>query len=95
MAAYVRLYALVAYFLLASAIFYTWILNHARGSALLAVLFHGAANAASLFYAGVDGALANWLQAGLWVVAALVVVAVCSPSLTRRRASPDRGARVA
>lgn len=60
--------------ILASSILYTWILQHTGGSVFMAVLFHGAINAVSPFYAGLGPELGTWLQAAGFCLAALWVV---------------------
>jgi len=69
---------------LAQSIIFTWIFKHTRGSAFMAVLLHGAINAASILYQGIDPAWTNWLQAAIWVVIAGIIVALTGLDLTRR-----------
>lgn len=61
---------------LAMTILYTWMLNHTRGSVLLAYLFHGAANTWSQVFS-IDHAdpLVGWIQAALLLLLAVIVVA--------------------
>lgn len=60
----------------AMTILYTWMLNHTRGSVLLAYLFHGAANTWSQVFSidHVDP-LVGWIQAALLLLLAVIVVA--------------------
>ncbi len=70
--------------IIAGAILYTWIFQHTQGSVLLATLFHGATNAASVLYQGIDPASANWLQGAIWTVIALIVVMTYGTNLMRK-----------
>ena len=60
---------------IAMTILYTWMLNHTRGSVLLAYLFHGSANTWSQVFS-IDHAnsLVGWILAGLLVLVAVIVV---------------------
>jgi len=72
----------------ASAILTNWIYYNARGSALLAILYHAAANTFGLYFApmlsGVDEVRYFWMLAAANWVAAAVVVLVNGPSLQYR-----------
>jgi membrane protease YdiL (CAAX protease family) len=74
---------------LAVAVIYTWLYNGTKGSLLLAVLFHTALNAPLTLILLPQGPqnviLPFWLLSGLWVVAAIIVVAVFGPSQLSRR----------
>jgi membrane protease YdiL (CAAX protease family) len=62
-----------------------WLFLHAAGSVLLATLAHGAINLfQGVFFGGVDPAAQYWLMAGVYGVAALVVLLMCGPGLSRR-----------
>jgi uncharacterized protein len=73
---------------IAVAVIYTWLYNGTKGSLLLAVLFHTALNAPLtliLLPVGADAVvLPFWLLSGLWVVAAIIVVAIFGPSQLSR-----------
>jgi hypothetical protein len=74
---------------IAVAVIYTWLYNGTKGSLLLAVLFHTALNAPLTLILLPEGpdtvALPFWLLSGLWVVAAVIVVAVFGPSQLSRQ----------
>jgi membrane protease YdiL (CAAX protease family) len=74
---------------IAVAVIYTWLYNGTKGSLLLAVLFHTALNAPLtlvLLPLGPENVtLPFWLLSGLWVVAAIIVVAVFGPSQLSRQ----------
>jgi CAAX protease family protein len=82
------LYPAFAIQVAAVTVIYTWLYNGTRGSLLLAVLFHTALNAPLtliLLPEGPDNfTLPFWLLSGLWVVAAIIVVAVFGPSQLSR-----------
>jgi len=62
-----------------------WIYLHTAGSVLIATLAHGAMNLfQGIFLGGVDPAMHYWLLAGVYGVAALVIVLVFGPSLSQR-----------
>jgi membrane protease YdiL (CAAX protease family) len=62
-----------------------WIYLHTAGSVLIATLVHGAVNLfQGIFLGGVDPAKHYWLLAGVYGVAALVIVLVFGPRLSRR-----------
>ncbi len=87
---YLGLYALI---LLPLCIILTWILNHTRGSVLLAIIAHAAFNGSMmvlLVMLGVDKQLGLiplllMLAAGLWAFA-IVLIAVCGPKHLSRKA---------
>ena len=64
---------------------------HTAGSVLIATLAHGAMNLfQGIFLGGVDPGRHYWLLAGVYGVAALVIVIVFGPSLFRRPSLPAR-----
>ncbi len=66
------------------AILLTWVYQHTKGSVLIAALFHGAMNVASMtFYAGL-GNLGLWLLATLFGLAALAAIILTGPNLARQ-----------
>jgi membrane protease YdiL (CAAX protease family) len=66
-----------------------WIYLHTAGSVLIATLVHGAINLFhGIFLGGVDPARHYWLLAGVYGVAALVIVLLFGPSLSRRPLVP-------
>jgi membrane protease YdiL (CAAX protease family) len=76
----------------ASAVLTNWIYYNTRGSAFMAMLYHGAANAAGGFYffqmfSGADFVRLWWLLAAVNGVAAVVVVLATGPNLRRRQAT--------
>jgi hypothetical protein len=74
---------------IAVAVIYTWLYNGTKGSLLLAGLFHAALNVPLtlvLLPLGHENVtLPFWLLSGLWVVAAIIVVAVFGPSQLSRQ----------
>ena len=75
----------------AYSILLSWVVLHARGSVLIATLFHGAINIfQGFFLAGVDPASRYWWLALSYGTAALTLTAILGPRLFRRRSSgPD------
>jgi membrane protease YdiL (CAAX protease family) len=75
---------------IAFAILATWLYRHTQGSLLMPALFHAANNTSAYFFfwagmfSGGDLLRLWWLQAGLWVVAAVTVILVTGPSLVRK-----------
>jgi membrane protease YdiL (CAAX protease family) len=62
-----------------------WVYLHTRGSVLIATLTHGAINLSQGFVlGGVDPSRAYWLLAIVYVVAAIAVVLVFGPGLSRK-----------
>jgi membrane protease YdiL (CAAX protease family) len=76
---------------LASAVVTNWVYYNTRGSALMAMLYHSAANTVGIFFSpmfsGPDMVRYYWLLAGVTWVAAVVVVLATGPTLQRRPAS--------
>jgi CAAX protease family protein len=71
---------------LAFGILWTWLYQHTGGSVLISTLFHGTINAAgNVFFAGVPRAQLTWLMPAAFGVAALSVLAVAGPDLSRRQ----------
>jgi len=58
------------------AIFYTWLHNNTGGSILIAALFHGVSNTAAAAVPFWTTDLGRWIDFGILVVAAIVVVSV-------------------
>jgi hypothetical protein len=82
-------------------ILYTWLFNNAKGSILVAVVFHAMGNTVTQMFPGSNSNLFYWLVLGLTVV---LVVAVYgprtlarkgreSPQVALRRLSKDQEAR--
>lgn len=55
---------------------FAWVWLHTRGSVLLATILHGAVNAVGFTAVGLAPAPRMWLNAGVWAVAALVLLAL-------------------
>ena len=69
----------------AYSILLTWVVLHARGSVLIATLFHGAINICQGFFlAGVDPASRYWWLALSYGTAALTLTAILGPRLSRQ-----------
>jgi membrane protease YdiL (CAAX protease family) len=84
---------------LASAVVTNWVYYNTRGSALVAMLYHSAANSVGIFFSpmlsGPDLARYYWLLAGVTWVAAVVVVLATGPTLQRGPTSQLEAAYVA
>ena len=83
---------------IASAVVTNWIYYNARGSALLAMLYHTAANTLGIYFSpmfsGPDQVRYFWMLAAVnWVVAAGVVL-VTGPTLQRRSPISAEGMQV-
>jgi membrane protease YdiL (CAAX protease family) len=78
---------------IAAAIVFTWLFQHARGSVLIAVLFHAAVQNSGRFlspvFAGTDAIQQHWVKLAIWIAAAVIIVLVAGPArLARRPAVP-------
>jgi membrane protease YdiL (CAAX protease family) len=73
---------------LAQSVLYTWLYQHTRGSVLMATLFHGATNASGFLYAGMGQVQFRELTALLWGAAAIAIVLIAGPNLTRKPVAP-------
>jgi membrane protease YdiL (CAAX protease family) len=73
---------------IASAVVTNWVYYNTRGSALLAILYHSAANTVGLFFSpalsGPDLTRYFWLLAAVNIVAAALVILLTGTSLQRR-----------
>lgn len=69
----------------------TWLYQHAKGSVLITSLFHGTVNSVGALYFGIEVARWEWLQAGVYAGAALLLVALLGVSRAHRRAMPSQG----
>jgi uncharacterized protein len=65
-------------------VLFTWLANRTRGSLWIAWLFHAAINVAGGFLFIGDNLRQWWLSAGIFAVAAVVIVIVEGPNLARR-----------
>lgn len=65
-------------------VLFTWLANRTRGSLWIAWLFHAAINVAGGFLFIGDNLRQWWLSAGVFAVAALIIVIVEGPNLARR-----------
>lgn len=78
---------------LASAVVTNWVYYNTRGSALMAMLYHSAANTVGLFFSptfsGPDLVSYRWLLAGVTWLAAVVIVLATGPSLVRKPVQPE------
>jgi hypothetical protein len=76
-----------------SAVVTNWVYYNARESALLAILYHTAANTMSIYFSpmfsGPDLTRYFWLLAAVNFVVAVVVVLVAGPSLVRTATQPE------
>jgi membrane protease YdiL (CAAX protease family) len=84
-----------ALFVVAQTVLFTWISNHARGSVLIAWLFHAAINASGSQLAIGDPVRQWWLSGAVFGVVALVVLAWAGPNLARRPELPTEPGVVA
>ena len=69
-------------------VLFTWLANRTHGSLWIAWLFHAAINVAGGFLFIGDNLLQWWLSAGVFAVAALMIVIVEGPNLARRTTLP-------
>jgi membrane protease YdiL (CAAX protease family) len=75
---------------IAFAVLTTWLYQHTQGSLLMPALFHTANNTTAYYvfwagmFSGSDLLRLWWLQAGLWVGAAVIVILMTGPSLKRQ-----------
>lgn len=60
--------------IIAYSLILTWLFINTMGSVLIAVLFHGAANAAGILLVGMSSDEANWLRAGITAAVAVIIV---------------------
>ena len=74
-----------ACYVVAMTVLFTWLARETRGSVLLAWLFHGAINTLLFLNAAVDIVQRWWLSAAVYGTAALIVVLLAGPHLTRWR----------
>jgi membrane protease YdiL (CAAX protease family) len=83
-------------FLLASLAFgvvWTWLYQNTGGSVLITTLFHGTINAAgNLLFGSVPPAQLNWLVPVAFGVAALAIISLAGPALTRQPTTRDQHA---
>lgn len=90
--------------ILAAMIVINWVFNNARGSVLIVMLLHAANNAVSgsffsPMFSGADSVRQSWLLALVWVVMAILVIAVYGPANLSRKyrkqeePSPESGSR--
>jgi membrane protease YdiL (CAAX protease family) len=93
--------ALIAPYLIAgiaSAVLTNWIYYNARGSALLAILYHTAANTVGIYFSptfsGADSVRYFWMLAAVNWVVAIVVVLMTGPTLQRQPAEPAETAQI-
>jgi uncharacterized protein len=75
-------------------VLFTWLANHTRGNLWIAWLFHAAINVTGGFLFIGDNLRQWWLSAGVFAVAALVVVIVEGPNLGRRTHPPIESALI-
>lgn len=84
-----------AFSVIAFAVLMTWLYQHTQGSLLMPALFHTANNTTSYFFfwagmfSGGDLLRLWWLQGGLWLGAAIIVILMTGPNLSRKLAQPE------
>ena len=76
--------------ILAAVIVFNWVFNNARGSVLIIMLMHAANNAVSgsffsPMFSGADSTRESWLLALVWIVVAVLVIAICGPANFSRK----------
>jgi membrane protease YdiL (CAAX protease family) len=69
---------------LAEAFVFTWIVRGTGGSVLLAALFHGMSNIATVFYDGIDPRWMPWLRCGITVLVTVVLIFATGRELGRK-----------
>jgi membrane protease YdiL (CAAX protease family) len=79
---------------LAQSVILAWLYTSTRGSLPITMLSHAATNTAAQFvlpqFTGHDYQLIWWFSTGLWIAAAVVVVAIAGRGLTTNRPDPSR-----
>jgi membrane protease YdiL (CAAX protease family) len=76
--------------ILAAVIVVNWVFNNAAGSVLIVMLLHAANNAVSggffsPMFSGADSMRQSWLLAVVWIVAAILVIAISGPENLSRK----------
>ena len=73
----------------AYSVLFTWVYLHTRGNVLIATLLHDAINLSQGFFlGGIDLARGYWLLAAVYGAAALALVALAGPNLSRKPRTP-------
>jgi uncharacterized protein len=76
--------------IIAAVIVFNWVFNNAKGSVLIIMLMHAANNAVSgsffsPMFSGADSIRESWLIALVWVVVAILVIAIAGPRNLSRK----------
>jgi CAAX protease family protein len=76
--------------IIAAVIVFNWVFNNANGSVLIIMLMHAANNAVSgsffsPMFTGADSVRQSWLLALVWVVVAVLVIAISGPTNLSRK----------
>jgi uncharacterized protein len=76
--------------IIAAVIVFNWVFNNAKGSVLIIMLMHAANNAVSgsffsPMFSGADSIRESWLIALVWVVVAVLVIAIAGPRNLSRK----------
>lgn len=74
---------------IALAIIFTWVYNNARGSLLIAILFHASGNVFSALLATPDEVRPLFLSVGVLCVVAVVLVVVFGPEHLSRKSESE------
>lgn len=83
---YLTAFPVFLIYVLSMTVLFTWLANRTRGSVWIAWLFHAAINVSAGFLFIGDNLRQWWLSAGVFAVAALVVVIINGPNLGRSSA---------
>jgi membrane protease YdiL (CAAX protease family) len=80
-------FPVVALWIIAQTFLFTWLYINSKGSIIIATLFHASINAFT--FNGMDSTEKWLLQAGLWIIAAVVVI-LSSRAAWTQQSSPSR-----
>jgi membrane protease YdiL (CAAX protease family) len=85
---YLTAFPVFLVYVVSMTVLFTWLANRTRGSVWIAWLFHAAINVSAGFLFIGDNLRQWWLSAGVFAVAALIIVIVNGPNLARQTTAP-------
>ena len=89
---YLTAFPVFLVYVVSMTVLFTWLANRTRGSVWIAWLFHAAINISAGFLFIGDNLRQWWLSAGVFAVAALIIVIVNGPNLGRQTTAPMESA---